>query len=126
MEEWWKFFGILLLNRLQKQGKMSGLKPLEEKNVRDLLCTHRYSALKTSHNFSDNAIRELEEALRRHLRTVVALGNLGTVDETIIAYTGYDMREAPSAVAVAGENDDTSKCALYVGQVFRELLVAGK
>lgn len=92
--EWWRFFGYMLLQRVRKQQKASGLSASEAESADHLIAVHRYTAIKEAHCFDEKSILALTEALRKNLRTKVALGNYGTIDETLKEHFGRAMREA--------------------------------
>lgn len=94
VEEWWRFIAKLLLKRVKSSGKEPGLSEQEKELVSRLIPDKRYSALKEAHCLNADAIQAFTEALRVNLRRYVALGNFATVDETVIAYYGHDMRVA--------------------------------
>ena len=94
IEEWWHFIAKLLLKRVKSSGKEPGLSEQEKELVSRLIPDKRYSALKEAHCLNADAIQAFTEALRFNLRRYVALGNFATVDETVIAYYGHDMRVA--------------------------------
>jgi len=91
-KEWWCFFAQLLRKRLLKQGKDPKLSAEELKKVDAIIPPHRFTALKEAHCFMEEEIQSLGEALCKNLRTVVALGNFGVVDETMIAHFSHGMR----------------------------------
>ena len=99
-EEWWRFFIKLVVTRLLKKGKGAELTDLDIKFANGLITKHRFSALKMAHTLEGPDIQELREALRLNLRTIIALGNYGVIDETLYAHTGHTMRLAGNSMNI--------------------------
>lgn len=105
-EEWWAFFMRLLTDRLGQQGRAGGLSAAEKEFATSEISDHRYSAIRQAHAFAEKDIEALAEAVRLQLRTKVAFGNFGVVDETLISYTGHDMRRLGIDIQIPGKPHD--------------------
>lgn len=91
-DEWWRFFRVLLYQRVGSKGKKDTDGESAADNSYLGFSKHRFTALKSAHNFLENEIHTLQETLRCNLVQFVALGNYAAIDECIFEHTGHGMR----------------------------------